>query len=206
MQREALIIFVRQPVWGKVKTRLAAATGNEAALSIYWKLLQHTHSVTAGLACDKFIFYADSIGDADLWDEGYYKRRQGDGDLGRRMKAAFEQLFKLGYRRVCIIGSDCFELTSTTITTAFDALQKASVVVGPATDGGYYLLGMNGGIHDLFDGIAWSTAQVFPETVKRLQTEGVVYTLLPEHRDVDTIEDVPEEWLLEMGLRRPGGR
>lgn len=204
MKEEALIIFVRKPVLGSVKTRLAATLGPEAALAIYQQLLKHTHAITVGLPCDRYVFYAGEIDEKDLWQEGYVRQQQAGGDLGERMKAAFAFLFEKGYRRICIIGSDCFELTTEIISNAFAWLRKTDFVIGPAKDGGYYLLGMSGGSKNVFDGIAWSTGKVFSQTVTSLHQQGFTYTLLPLLSDVDTVDDVPEKLMadLENKIRR----
>jgi rSAM/selenodomain-associated transferase 1 len=193
--KEALIIFVRKPELGKVKTRMAASVGKEAALIIYKKLLQHTHQITSPLCCDKFVFYADAIGDNDLWNEGYQKLLQGEGDLGTKMKAAFTSLFEKGYSRICIIGSDCYEITTTVIEQAFYLLNKQEIVLGPARDGGYYLLGIKDAVRDIFDGIEWSTSKVLQQTISHIQKNLYSFSMLEELQDIDTIENVPIEWL-----------
>ncbi len=192
--KEALIIFVRKPELGKVKTRIAASVGNEAALTIYKKLLQHTHQTTLPLSCDKFVFYADAIDDNDLWNDGYQKWLQADGVLGTGMKAAFTHLFEKGYNRICIIGSDCYELITTIIEQAFYLLSKHEIVLGPAKDGGYYLLGMRDSVKNIFTGIEWSTDKVLEQTLLHIQENKHSYLLLEELKDVDTIDDVPGEW------------
>lgn len=197
-QKEALIIFVRNPEKGAVKTRLAASVGHDAALLVYTLLLAHTHTITAQLPCDKFVFYAGSIAEADCWQEGFSKRLQKGEDLGERMKAAFHSLFQQGYVRVCIIGSDCFELTTSHIRQAFAVLDENDVVVGPAADGGYYLLGMKDNLKNLFDGVQWSTTAVWPQTKDKLREQGSRYAVLPVLNDVDTIEDLPDELLQQV--------
>lgn len=194
------MIFVRKPEWGKVKTRLAAAVGNDAALTIYQKLLQHTHSVTSVLKCDKYVYYAESGGENDPWQQGYEKKLQVSGDLGERMKAAFAELFEKGYQKICIIGSDCFELTTALVETAFLQLNNHDVVIGPALDGGYYGLGMKDSLKDLFAGINWSTEQVLTQTKALVERQALSYWQLPVLPDVDTLADVPETWLQELGL------
>lgn len=192
--KEAQIIFVRQPQLGKVKTRIAAAVGNNAALAIYKKLLQHTYEITSPLSCAKFVFYADAINNNDLWNDGYQKLLQANGDLGMRMKAAFKYLFEKGYNRICIVGSDCYELTPAIITNAFYLLKTHDVVIGPAKDGGYYLLGMKDGVKEIFDGVEWSTESVLQQTLLNIQEYKHTFTLLQQLNDIDTIHDVPEEW------------
>ena len=191
--KEALILFVRTPEKGKVKTRIAAIAGDDAALEIYQRLLQHTQQITAPLSCDKYVFYADRIETDDLWN-GYNKQLQPGTDLGNRMLAAFSCLFKKGYQRVCIIGSDCYDLSTTIIEQAFTELSKTDLVIGPANDGGYYLLGMKDGVKDIFQGIAWSTEKVLEQTIAQITASGFGYSLLPVLSDVDTAADVPEQW------------
>ncbi len=190
MAKEALIIFVRKPELGKVKTRLAAAVGNEKALSIYMDLLQHTHDIACGLQADKFVFYAGQIEHKDLWDEGIFaKELQDDADLGGKMKAAFSLLFNRGYSKIVIIGSDCFQLSSHIIETAFEALQNKDAVIGPATDGGYYLLGMKKPMAFIFDHKLWSTEKVFEQTTEDFHREKIAYSTLAMLTDVDTETD-----------------
>jgi rSAM/selenodomain-associated transferase 1 len=194
MGEDAIIIFVRNPERGKVKTRLAATIGDEAALRIYKRLLQHTHTITSPLGCDKFVYYAGTVEEGDLWTVGCRKRVQQGDDLGEKMKAAFAQLFDLGYSRVCIVGSDCPELTTGIIERAFNELHAHDVVIGPAMDGGYYLLGMKEGLKNVFDGVEWSTAKVLDQTKGKMRKAGYSYSLLPLLRDVDTADDLPEAW------------
>ena len=188
--KQALIIFVRNPILGKVKTRIAKDLGDEAALEVYKKLLSHTHNISSQSECDRFVFYADYINKVDLWEnENYKKRLQSGNDLGERMHNAFEQLFNEGYKQIAIIGSDCHDLTSTIIEEAFDALQNKDSVVGGTFDGGYYLLGMNTMIPEVFTNKQWSTDTVFADTILSITTAGYHYHLLPKLSDVDNAED-----------------
>jgi uncharacterized protein len=187
----ALIIFVKNPVLGKVKTRLADALGEENALLIYQKLLQHTCLITSNLSVNKYVFYLEYINHNDLWkDEIYEKELQHGNDLGERMKNAFELLFQRGYKEIAIIGSDCYELTEEIIINAFDELKKKDVVIGPAKDGGYYLLGMNVFIPQLFAGKSWSTNNVFRETLAEIKLFKYSIYQLPLLSDVDIPADV----------------
>lgn len=186
-----LIIFVKNPVLGKVKTRLADALGEENALLIYQKLLQHTCLIATHISADKYVFYLEYINHNDLWKNDLYKKElQAGNDLGERMKNAFELLFQKGYKEVVIIGSDCYELTDEIIMNAFDQLQQKNVVIGPAKDGGYYLLGMNVFIPQLFTGKSWSTNKVFPETLAEIKSCNYSLHQLPLLNDVDTPGDV----------------
>lgn len=193
--KQALIVFVRHPELGKVKTRLAATLGDEAALSIYKKLLQHTLVATEKVAADKFIFYSEDIVKDDLWQTpGYFKATQGEGNLGDRMRHAFETVFAKGYEKVCIIGSDCHELSATIINEAFSLMDSTDIVIGPATDGGYYLLGMKQLHTELFNLQHWSTMHVLQETLALVRELNLSYQTLQTLADVDEEKDVPEGW------------
>ena len=190
-QNSALIIFVRNPVLGKVKTRIAATLGTEKALKIYKILLQHTNDITAAIHADKFVFYADYINHEDLWENHLYnKELQTSIDLGERMKNAFGFLFEKGYKNVGIIGSDCYDLTENILIDAFSKLIKTEVVIGPANDGGYYFIGMNTFIPQLFDGKNWSAESVCSDTKKQLKELEIPFYLLPTLSDVDEEKDV----------------
>lgn len=188
--KEALIIFARNPVLGKVKTRLAATMGDEKALSIYQSLLQHTATITAQLDCDCFVFYADDISFNDVWsDKVYHKKKQEGEDLGKRMCNAFDTLFQKEYKKVLIIGTDCFELSAEIILDAFIGLEENEVIIGPSADGGYYLLGMRERYPFLFENIAWSTETVYSSTITELLTHKISYQTLPQLNDIDTEGD-----------------
>ena len=190
------MIFAKIPEVGKVKTRLAETVGDDKALQIYLKLLGRTHDVASKASSDKLIFYAGASDDFDLLD--YYripKTTQCDGDLGVRMNDAFTRAFAQQYEQVMIIGSDCYELTSDLIDEAFTHLNDNDFVIGPAKDGGYYLLGMTR-LHDpLFEGKAWSTEDVFLDTILDMKENGGRYHILPTLSDVDREEDLPEDLL-----------
>lgn len=191
--KSALVIFVRNPVIGEVKTRLAKVLGDTKALEVYIQLLNHTHSITANIQANKFVFYVDHINEDDLWESYLYKKRLQSGiTLGERMKNAFEYLFAEGYRKVIIIGSDCYELTQVLIEDAFNQLTNIDTAIGPAKDGGYYLLGMNTFIPHVFENKTWSTSTVFADTMKDITDENYSCYLLPCLRDIDTADDLRE--------------
>ncbi len=156
--QDALIIMIKNPVKGKVKTRLAATIGDDAALSVYQKLLQHTRTITDGVQADVFVFYSDVIDRNDLFTAGKYKKyAQCSGDLGVRMDYAFSIPFKNEYKRVVMIGADCYALTKEHINRAFTALDNNDFVIGPADDGGYYLIGMKKWNRWILENKNWST-------------------------------------------------
>jgi uncharacterized protein len=185
----ALIIFVRNPELGKVKTRLAASIGDTKTLDIYTYLLQHTYEVADSIYADKFIFYTDAINENDLWND-YYKLVQSNGDLGERMEKAFQFVFNLGYTSACIIGSDCLDLNKEILNQAFSNLKNNDVVIGPAADGGYYLLGMNTVENPLFENKKWSTNSVFESTINDCKNKNLTYHLLETLTDIDTEDDL----------------
>ncbi len=189
----ALVIFVRNPISGQVKTRLAKDIGDERALAIYLQLLQHTLEITRGLSFRKFIYYADEVSDYDLWSvPGYTKRKQNGNDLGERMHNSFKELFDQGFTRIIIIGSDCLQLKTETLEEAVALLESNAAVIGPASDGGYYLLGLTKFYPDLFINKPWSTDQVFEKTIKDLINQGISYALLEELSDIDDVTDLEE--------------
>lgn len=189
MKNNALLIFTRNPELGKVKTRLAKTIGDENALQVYKDLLQHTMAQTKKVDCDRFVFYDSAIIENDIWNDAFYQKKlQSAGDLGDKMQAAFELLFDKGYAKCIIVGSDLFDLKSEIIETAFIALEKNDVVLGPAEDGGYYLLGLKGMHSPLFENKNWGTATVLAESLKDLKSHKV--HLLPTLNDIDTFEDL----------------
>ncbi len=194
--KKGLILFVRNPVLGQVKTRLARTLGNDQALRIYRHLLAYTHSITRELDCDKFVFYADNINSHDLWEnDRYHKRLQSGADLGQRMQQAFDTLFQARYEKVMIIGSDCLELTPEIIQKGFLQLEDKDIVIGPSSDGGYYLLGMKHLRPALFQGKTWSSASVLADTIADCLEQSLSHSLLPQLNDIDEEKDVPENLL-----------
>lgn len=191
-----LLLFVRNPELGKVKTRLAKDLGEEKALAIYIKLLQHTRAITKGITAGKRVYYAEEVQDNDMWDNPTYQKKvQPEGDLGYKMEQAFATAFQDGYGAVVIIGSDCLQLNQLLIEQAFEALENHDVVIGPARDGGYYLLGMKQVHSSFFKNKLWSTSAVFPATLADIQESRLSYSLLPVLSDVDHAADVAAAWL-----------
>ena len=189
--KQALLIFTKNLIHGEVKTRLAATVGNELAFLIYSQLLEHTDSVTKDIPFDKFVFYSSKIEQDDVWNDSIYKKQvQTGNDLGERMRNAFAYAFNKDYQKVVIIGTDCPALTEKIIHDAFKSLEEADVVIGPASDGGYYLLGLKQLHPYLFENIQWSTANVFPETIKRCKQNNLLLLVLEQLHDVDEEQDL----------------
>ncbi|MFH7000575.1 TIGR04282 family arsenosugar biosynthesis glycosyltransferase [Flavobacterium bizetiae] len=189
MKTNALIIFTRNPELGKVKTRLAKTIGDKNALEVYIRLLLHTMKVTQSLDCDKFVFYDTKIETNDLWLETLYEKRIQSGvDLGVRMQDAFQQIFELGYKDCIIVGSDLFDLQDYHIDEAFYKLQFSDGVIGPAEDGGYYLLGLKKVIPSIFKNKNWGTSNILSATLKDLENYKIEFT--ETLNDIDTFEDL----------------
>ncbi len=190
MKKRALLIITKNAEAGRVKTRLAATIGNEAALAVFHQLQRHTVLVTASLPVEKFVFYSRFIETDDEWPAAHFGKQlqQGD-DLGQRMKNAFAFVWEKGYAEAVIIGTDCPGISAGIIMDAFAALGAPDVVIGPAEDGGYYLLGMTKAHSFLFDDIPWSTGTVLNSTIQKCMEANLQHVLLPVLSDVDTADD-----------------
>lgn len=190
MNNKHLIIFVKNKLAGRVKTRLAAGIGPEKAMEVYEQLLDHTHKATRCLSCDKIVYFSENIEKGGIWNDGHYQLSLQSGpDLGERMFNAFNARFAQGAEKVCIIGSDTFEISQDILKEAFHILEKKDVVIGPAKDGGYYLLGMKELQPELFRNKSWSTESVCEQTIEDLRRLNLTYSLLPVLNDIDHKED-----------------
>ncbi len=187
--KDLLLIFTRNPELGKCKTRLAATIGDEAALEIYKFLLQHTAEITKNLKVSKEVHYSETIWHSDIWNNTTFNKELQQGkDLGERMANAFKKGFGKGYERILIIGSDMYDLTTADLEIAFDSLAENDFVLGPASDGGYYLLGMKALNLELFKGKKWGRPTVLADTLDDLKNNKVA--LLETKNDVDVYEDI----------------
>jgi rSAM/selenodomain-associated transferase 1 len=206
---QALILFAKDPVEGQVKTRLSSLLDAPTILSLYRHFLRESVEKVCSVAeVDRFIGIASTpvSGYFDNVPRNYPIRlfiQEGE-NLGERMRRAFEDRFKEGYERVVIIGAD-----SPTLPTAYieQALQsEKEVVIGPSTDGGYYLIGMQGKVTDIFEGVPWGTDRVLSETLNVLKGQQAQAELLPVWYDVDLPEDLRFlkthlEWMAHAGLK-----
>lgn len=191
MSDSLLLILTRNPELGKCKTRLAAKVGDRAALEIYRFLLQHTVSFTKHLKVEKWVYYSEEIWEDDMWDnDRYQKKLQLGADLGERMRNAFNDGLRAGFKKIIIIGSDMYHLGQADLEEAFATLDEHDYVVGPAEDGGYYLLGMKSLNEALFRNKEWGTDTVLADTLQDLKTENVA--LLEEKNDVDYYDDIKD--------------
>lgn len=196
MKKNLLLIFVKNPVAGEVKTRLAATIGNLNALQIYKTLLAHTRSVALNVNCDRQVWYSSKVDRRDAWEaDKFDKKLQQGSDLGERMAYAFQQGFENKYEKIVIIGSDCAELSHNHIKSAFETLDDYDAVLGPSKDGGYYLLGLTGYQPEVFKDVEWSTPEVYAQTVDTFRQSNISYQVLETLNDIDTIDDLRESSL-----------
>ncbi|PKD43174.1 hypothetical protein CWD77_11145 [Rhodohalobacter barkolensis] len=191
MGENLLIIFVKTPEKGRVKTRLAASVGDDKALNIYKKLLDITAETAAGVHATKRVSYSKSVVIDDQFDVNIFEKTvQSNGDLGRKMKSAIHAGFEQGFKRVILIGSDCPGISSNLIDDAFDRLKSVDCTIGPSDDGGYYLIGMSRFLPEIFDDIEWSTNSVCETTIEKLEESGATYSKLTVLNDIDTESDL----------------
>ena len=194
-KQASLLVFTKTPIPGSVKTRLVPVTGEARAAAIHTELLRRTLATAR----------RSSIRDMELWCApttehrtlrdyaGFFAltlKTQTGTDLGERMCFAMEQALEAN-RRVALIGSDCIDLTAADIDLALDQLAAGSdVVLGPALDGGYYLVGLSRLYRQLFSGIEWGTDRVLRETRERVAQSGLKLYELPARRDFDRPKDL----------------
>lgn len=188
MAANHLIVFVKNPVPGQVKTRIARTVGEDQAVAVYQHLLRYTQDVVRSFNGQCAVYYGDFINPDDGWT-GYQKYQQRGNDLGERMSNAFQEQFMAGAENVVIIGSDCFDITPTHLNQAFDELNTADVVIGPATDGGYYLLGTAQFHPFLFQDMPWSQPELCERTEEAIRQHGLSFRRLDLLTDIDEWAD-----------------
>lgn len=188
MKKEVLLVFQKNEVLGKVKTRLAASVGEKQALEIYLHLLAKTYFALRDISVSITTYFSDFVPENPTYPAGRGMVQVGK-DLGARMKNAFSTNFDSGMEKVVLIGTDCPSIEGSHILQAFDALDQSDLVIGPALDGGYYLIGLKQRADFLFEGISWSTDLVLSQTLAFAAEQGLQTHLLPVLEDIDTLED-----------------
>ena len=195
---DALIVFVKQPRPGAVKTRLARALGDDAAAQVYQVLAEGEVRSTAPVAREyqRFLFFSPGTARAAMegWFPGETLLPQQGDDLGARMAAAFAEVFARGFARAAIVGSDVPWVTRGHVLEALAAVDRHDLALGPAADGGYYLLALARPLPALFEDVAWSTDRVLAATLERAGRLGLRVRLLEQLPDVDTLDDVASAW------------
>ncbi|WP_325053150.1 TIGR04282 family arsenosugar biosynthesis glycosyltransferase [Leptospira biflexa] len=173
---------------------MANSIGDERALDVYQELLTFTNAITETLDVQKIVYWDEipSIPN-QFFKNGFLHSLQSRGDLGEKMEKAFQNELDPKPCQTLIIGTDCPYLTVASFEKAYKELEKSDFVIGPAKDGGYYLLGMKEFFPNVFLEIPWSTESVLPLTIKRIQDQNLTFTLLEELNDIDTVEDW-KEW------------
>jgi len=185
-----VIVFIKNPALGKVKTRLASSAGDEEALDIYLQLLDHTRRVMEDLSgVRRYVFYSDYIDENDAFSPDLFEKKlQHSGDLGDRIKDAFTAVFE-DCEKAIIIGSDCAQMAPVHIHRSIALLEEKDTVIGPTLDGGYYLLGINGNYTSLFEDIDWSTEKVYQQTIEKAVSLSISHEAIDILSDIDYIED-----------------
>lgn len=198
MSTNCLIVFTRYPEVGKTKTRLIPALGEKGATNLHRKMAEHTLANIKEL--QKAYPLSTEVhfvgGNSDLMQKwlgsGIVYRNQAEGDLGWRITSAFHTAFSSGMESVAIIGTDCPGVNAKIIEQAFDHLSRCDLVIGPATDGGYYLIGLRRLVPELFKEINWGTSEVLQKTLAIATSLDLAVALLPPLADVDRPEDISE--------------
>jgi rSAM/selenodomain-associated transferase 1 len=195
---DLLLVFLKEPRPGAVKSRLAARIGAEAAAAVYRAIADEEIRRTAPRGDEyerRFLFDPPDSGPRIAeWLPGQIILPQGGGDLGERMARAFADAFANGARRAAVIGTDVPAVAREDVLDALESLDEHDVALGPATDGGYYLIALKGPEPELFRGIRWSSGEVLAATLDRAARRGLSVRVLRTIGDVDTVEDLAAEW------------
>jgi len=206
---EILLLFVRHPEAGRAKTRLIPALGAAGAAGLYRRMASLVAAeagrlVRPGLGHVALVEPPEQVGEVGCWlGSPWQALPQAAGDLGVRLATAFNDAFTTGASRVVAMGTDCLDLDAPLLGRAFDHLTDHDAVVGLATDGGYYLLGLSRPVAGCFDQIPWSTAETLAATRARLAAAGCTVAELAPLRDLDTPEDLAAlapRWGARLGM------
>src|SRR3990170_1417796 len=195
-KENALAVMLKAPVEGEVKTRLIQPLTPKEAAILYKAFIKDTFSRLSKLTdLALYAFFTPFDKKAyivDIIPQEISLIPQKDGDLGERIYGVFECLFNSGHKRAVVMGSDSPDIPLEYIESSFSMLKESqgSLVLGPATDGGYYLVAMDRLIKTPFEGIGWSTKTVLEDTIKNVAASGIIVKLLPEWHDIDRPEDL----------------
>lgn len=194
--KNLLLIFAKNIVLGKVKTRLARTEGDNFAFAVYKRLIDITEAESLKLHnCDVRVYFSDVVIHSKWPNQEKFV--QNGADLGERMYNAFSDSFEAGYERVIGIGSDLPDLNAQVMQSALEILDTKDTVFGPADDGGYYLIGMNHLIPEIFENKPWSTEVLLNVTMEELASMGKSTIKMEVLNDIDTIDDLQNSWLAE---------
>lgn len=188
-KKQLLIVFVKNILMGKVKTRLAKTIGDVGAFEVYKELVDITENETDRLEdIDIHVYFSDQVIESK-WP-GKQKFVQQGENLGKRMQNAFQHGFDLGYDKIIGVGSDLPDLNADIMNEGLEALATTETVFGPSEDGGYYLIGMRKMVDCVFENKPWSTDQLLNITLNELDSKGISCSTLATLNDIDTIEDL----------------
>jgi rSAM/selenodomain-associated transferase 1 len=199
--KKLVLVFLKFPEPGRVKTRLAEGLGEVGAAEAYSQLVGRVFEVLEEVSGAEIrVLYDPPERQQEVvgWIEGLVGLQvreglnfvaQAPGDLGERLEGAFEGAFGDGYGQVAAIGTDCVDLSAATFEATWERLAVAEVVFGPSRDGGYYLVGLKGPRAEIFREIPWSSEETLEASLAAAEAAGMDVALLEELRDVDTIED-----------------
>lgn len=190
MKPGGLVLFARNPVLGRVKSRLAATVGPEKALDAYRHLLGLALEAALGCPAVLYLFLSDFVEEDSAWvPPDVLQRIQQGTSLGQRMSNALTEVLAQGHEKAVLVGCDLPDLTADILGEAFERLDDHDLVFGPARDGGYYLVGLKEPCPALFDGIDWSTPRVFSQTLEKTKAMGLSAHRLPTLSDIDDESD-----------------
>jgi hypothetical protein len=189
MNKNLVIVFCKNLLLGKVKTRLANSIGKTSALKVYKLLVGKTISVLKEIEEDVVVFHSDFVPNNKYWSFTKHQKIQLGNNLGNRMKNAFKWGFKMNYKNICIVGTDLWSIEKKIFKKTFQSLKKNDVVFGPALDGGYYLLGLKKLNISIFNIKSWSSSKVLEDSLNQIDCNDSVF-FLPELNDIDTKEDL----------------
>lgn len=205
-EKSTLIIFAKYPEPGKVKSRIASELGAERAAEIYSRIAKAViEKVSTSDTHRTIIFYdpPERENEIKLWlgiNKHSYERQPGS-TIGEKMSNSFRDVFSRGAEKAVLIGTDIPEITAGTVNAAFGLLDETDVVLGPAEDGGYYLMGLRNPEPLLFRDIEWSTNLVLSQTIDRIKERKLSYNLLQTLKDVDTAGDIDQDLVAALKLK-----
>jgi rSAM/selenodomain-associated transferase 1 len=192
--RAALIIFAKAPIPGQVKTRLCPPLTGEEAATLHGSLVLDVLERTRLPSVDRFMACAPSAAHVffKILEERHGVRllTQSDGDLGNRMQEALRAVLGSGYHKALLIGADVPAISGPLLSEALGLLDNHDVVLGPAVDGGYYLIGLTRLVPELFANMPWASDRVCTMTEETARGLQLTTALLPRHRDLDTVQDL----------------
>lgn len=197
-RREVVIVFLKAPVPGRVKTRLMPRLNAEEAAALYRAMAEDLLERLDRLRAVDLLLRVTPPSKMESMRRWLGKNRrlepQRGSDLGARLAASFRAAFRSGYERVVIVGSDVPQVTSKTVRVALSLLRRHDVVIGPSPDGGYYLIGLCKPRPELFTHMPWSTSTVLPDTLRRISRLGLTVGRLPRLADLDLHSDARRLW------------